>query len=90
MTPGCSRGPQCLAGGTCHGDNEPSKHQAFKGKTDFGLDTSGLSCSGTPQRKCQAGSGIPRPGSQREVQARGRHDELYSRLKVKHEHNWHY
>ena len=54
------------------------------------LDTSGLSCSGTSQRKCQAGSGIPRPGSQREVQARGRHDELYGRLKVKHEHNWHY
>lgn len=54
------------------------------------LDTSGLRCSGISQRKCQAASGIRRPGSQREVQARGRHDELLSRLKVKHEHNWHY
>ena len=30
------------------------------------------------------------PGSQREVQARGRHGELYNVLKVRHKHNWHY
>lgn len=54
------------------------------------LDTSKLSCSVISQRKCQVVSGIHRPGSQREVQARGRHDELYNMLKVKHKHNWHY
>ena len=35
--PQAARVDPCLAGGTCHGDNEPSKHQAFKGKTDFGF-----------------------------------------------------
>ena len=59
-------------------------------KSTLVSDPSEMSCSGTSQRKCQAGSGIHGPGSQREVQARGRHDELYSGLKVKHEHNWHY
>ena len=54
------------------------------------LDLSKLSCSAISQRKCQVGSGIHRPGSQREVQARGRHDELYNMIKVRHKHNWHY
>lgn len=56
----------------------------------FVLDLSKLNSSVISQRKCQVGSRIHRPGSQREVQARGRHDELYNVLKVRHKHNWHY
>lgn len=36
VTPGYA--PQCLAGSTCHRDNEPSKHTRLsKGKIDFGF-----------------------------------------------------